>query len=102
VLFSMPGPVIGQTGGDDSDAHFTRARALAAQAKLPEATEEMRRAVRLAPKRADLHDALGTLLVQRNELSAASTEFEKALELNPGLASAHLHLGVLQFEGKAI
>jgi len=61
-----------QVAPDDPDAHGALARALGATSKTSEAVDSLRRAIALAPKRADLHDDLGTLLVQQNQCGRSS------------------------------
>jgi len=63
---------------------------------LDGAIGEFRRAIELEPQRAELHDDLGTVLVQKSDAQGAAAEFSEALRLQPNFASAHFHLGVLR------
>ena len=81
----------------NAEAHRTLARILSQHAG-DEALAEMRRAVELAPQRADLPDELGTLLAQRNQFAEAEGAFKEAIRLQPDLESAHFHLGVVRLQ----
>ena len=67
-----------------------------------EALSEMRRAVELAPARADLRDDLGTILAQRNQFADAEAAFQEALRLQPNLEQAHFHLGVMRLQAQQL
>ncbi len=63
-------------------------------ANAPKAgTTHMRKAIALAPQRADLRYELGTFLAGANNHADAIKEFQEALRLAPDMAPAHLELG---------
>ena len=63
-----------------------RATRFRKQGRLPEAEQEMREAIRLAPRNPLYHSALGGLLAKDEKLSEAKEELEKALALKPAPA----------------
>jgi len=60
-----------------------------------EALQPLTEAVRLLPRSAEAHNALGEAFSDLNSLKAAQGEFEKALQLAPSLPIAHLNLGMV-------
>ena len=63
-----------------------------------EAPTEMRRAVELAPERADFRDELGSILAQHNQFADAEAAFKEALHLQSNLEQAHFHIGVVRLQ----
>ena len=57
---------------------------------------EARAAVALAPKSAEVHDELGSVLAQGGQLPEAEQEFQTALQIDPNYQPAHFHLGVVR------
>ena len=51
-----------------------------------------RRALRLCPEKAELHNGLGELYLSLNRVADAQFEFEEALRLNPRLSQAKQNL----------
>jgi protein O-GlcNAc transferase len=77
------------------------ARSLAQLGETRRAIAEMKQAVALEERNADLHDELGSLYAQVKDWAPAEQEFSGAIRLNDASASAHLHLGlVLEAEQK--
>ncbi|MDF1561783.1 MAG: sulfatase-like hydrolase/transferase [Deltaproteobacteria bacterium] len=62
----------------------SRAAALRALGRLPEAARALREAITLSPPDASLHHNLGQLLVQLRQLEDAEAAFGRAVELDPG------------------
>ncbi len=62
---------------------------------LDRGLEPARRAVALAPRRAEAHDLLGWAYTLQGEYDRALVELQQALALDPTLASAYEHLGRL-------
>ena len=69
-----------------AETHARQSYALSQQGRLPEAEQEMREAIRLAPRNPLYHSALGGLLAKDEKLSEAKEELEKALALKPAPA----------------
>lgn len=67
-------------------------QALTAAGKHADAALVYRAAVRLDPRRAETHLALGVALDEIGELDAACAAFRIALQLQPGFAAAHYAL----------
>ena len=72
------------------------------QGQGDEALAEMKRAVELAPERADVRDDLGNILAQRNQFADAEVAFKEALRLEPNLEPAHFHLGVVRLQAQQL
>ena len=66
------------------------------------AVAEFQRAIALEPQRPELHDDLGTVLVQKSDSQDAADEFSEALRLEPKFGKAHFHLGVLQYQQRSL
>lgn len=77
----------------DIDALVDRGAARLELGRLDDALADFRRAVDLAPDRADLHASYGYVLAQLNRRAAARTAFERALVLDASSPYAHYHLG---------
>ncbi|MCX7383633.1 MAG: tetratricopeptide repeat-containing glycosyltransferase family protein [Alphaproteobacteria bacterium] len=75
--------------------HNARGNALFAEGRHADAAAEYRRALALAPERAQLHFNLGNALESAGDPAAALASFRQAIELAPGLVAAHSHLGNL-------
>jgi hypothetical protein len=58
-----------------------------------EAEREYRKAIKLEPKNAKLHNMLGTILKEQKKLKEAEHEYEKAVKLEPARAEWHTDLG---------
>jgi Flp pilus assembly protein TadD len=100
-------------GPTASETYRTLARALDASGDAAAAVVQMRRALQLEPGRAELHDEVGTLLVEASgvagstaadgaSLKEAEKEYLEALRLQSDYEPAHLHLGVLRFQQKSL
>ncbi len=66
------------------------------------ARELSKNAIAIEANRPELHDDLGSVLVQLSKREEAAAEFSEALKLQPQFAQAHLHLGVLRLQQKDI
>ncbi len=73
--------------------HWDLAFLLQRAGRVPEALDEYRAAVTLAPDRAELRANFGAALVAAGDLAAAETELRAALRLDPGEPLAHSVLG---------
>lgn len=69
------------------------ALALLLDAKLPQAEEAARAAVKLAPNSPHAHYVLGLILRNQNQQEAALAEFQKVLELDPQDAMTNVQIG---------
>jgi Flp pilus assembly protein TadD len=78
---------------DDARALLARAAVRAALSRLPEAEDDVRRALQAEPASPDAHVALGVLLSRRALWREAIPPLRRAVELDPGRASAWDHLG---------
>jgi cytochrome c-type biogenesis protein CcmH len=81
---------------DDPQGYGYLAMAEAASGDAPEAVRALRRALRLAPGRADLWEMLGQALVDEagGKLTPeAKDAFQKAVQRDPGSATARFYLG---------
>ncbi len=77
-------------------------RSLVLTHQISRAITEMREAVIVDPRNAELHDGLGSLYAQQQEWKDAQREFLTAIDLDPQFAVAHLHLGVaMRAQGQA-
>ena len=80
---------------DDSFAYNQMGNALAAQNKLPEATEALTKAASLDPQNAATANFnIGAILVNHGDTDKAAEYFKKAIEANPNYAEAHYQLGI--------
>ena len=61
--------------------------------KPEEAIRLFRRAVRLEPSLAQVHNALGEILVGEGKFEEAAWHFREALRIRPGFADARANLG---------
>jgi tetratricopeptide (TPR) repeat protein len=61
--------------------------------RLAEAESLLRRAARLAPENASLHNTFGGLYLRQNRLNDAVASYRRALALDPGAALVHRNLG---------
>ena len=88
---------------DAAKAHDLLGMSLAMQNQNEAALDEMRRAVQLAPKDADILNDLGAALVRLGRIPEAIDEFHETLRLNPNNAApAHANLAsALLASGKA-
>ncbi len=73
-------------------AWLWRGKALAAAGRLREAEDSLRRAVRLAPEKAEPHAELGLFLGQALRLDDAISELEQAVRLAPNDLVYRFHL----------
>ena len=71
---------------NDADAHRTLGRIASFRGDLNTANAELKKAVELQPKRADLHDELGSVLAQNFELEEAATAVFRGLAAATGFA----------------
>jgi predicted O-linked N-acetylglucosamine transferase (SPINDLY family) len=83
-----------QAGPQNGELWLILAEPLYRDRKIEDAAECYRQAARLLPQRADVHTALGNLLLQiPDQLGTAANCFRRAVELAPESAEAHFHLG---------
>jgi len=83
-------------------AWLWRGKALAAVGRLPEAEDSLRRAIYLAPERAEPHAELGQFLAQASRFDEAIAELEKAAQVVPSdLALRFLLAGAYRSGGRA-
>ncbi|HEX4773017.1 MAG TPA: tetratricopeptide repeat protein [Bryobacteraceae bacterium] len=86
---------------DDSFAYNQMGNALAAQNKLPEATDALTKAASLDPQNAATANFnIGAILVNHGDTDKAAEYFKKAIAANPNYAEAHYQLGIAMM-GKA-
>jgi tetratricopeptide (TPR) repeat protein len=88
--------------GDDSASSRTKlAEALRLQGKFPEATSELRDAIRREPGSARAHSGLGLALRAQRSFQESTAAYEEAIRLDPDLIDAHNGLAVtLANQGK--
>jgi tetratricopeptide (TPR) repeat protein len=80
---------------DDSFAYNQMGNALAAENKLPEATDALTKAASLDPgNAATANFNIGAILVNHGDTDKATEYFKKAIEANPNYAEAHYQLGI--------
>src|SRR5882672_1412437 len=58
------------------------------------AAAQLERAVKLQPKSADAHVALGIARLRSGDVKAGVESFRRAVELNPSSGEAHYYLGL--------
>lgn len=75
-------------------ADLTQARALIAKQDWNAAIAELKRAVRSAPKNADVHNLLGYSYRNAGQIDKAFSEYEIALGIDPKHRGAHEYVGV--------
>jgi hypothetical protein len=63
------------------------------QDKFAEAETAYRKAIKVEPKNAKLHNMLGTVLKEQKKLKEAENAYEKAVKLEPGRSEWHTDLG---------
>jgi Flp pilus assembly protein TadD len=79
---------------DDALAHVNLGNALLEiPGRIPDATFEYRRAVRIYPNYADAHNNLGAVLLQSGRTTEAIGEYRAAVRLDPNYPDAHSNLG---------
>jgi tetratricopeptide (TPR) repeat protein len=88
--------------GDDSASIRTKlAEALRLQGKFPEATAELREAIRREPTFARAHSGLGLALRAERNFQESTAAYQEAIRLDPDLIDAHNGLAVtLANQGK--
>ncbi|MDX3002829.1 tetratricopeptide repeat protein [Kribbella solani] len=82
----------------DPDALLARARAYADQKRLPEAIAELDRAIRLAPRSAELLTVRADFRHRDGDDTAAYADLDRALELDPDSVDAIRTIGVIRAE----
>src|SRR5206468_13130766 len=75
---------------DAPKAHNLLCMALAKENRNEAALDEVRRAVELAPKDADIRNDLGLALARVGRIPEAIDEFHEAVQLNPKIGRAHV------------
>src|SRR5262249_3011172 len=84
-------------------AHVNCAAALMGLERFAEAEAPLRRAVKLAPDKAEAHRDLGEILAKMGRLDEAVACHRRALTIDRGFDQAHLSLGnSLKTQGKLI
>jgi tetratricopeptide (TPR) repeat protein len=74
--------------------HVARGARLLQARQYGAAEAEYRAAVRLDPRNADLHNALGIASINKGDIKREIAEFREALRLDPTNDNAHVNLGV--------
>jgi tetratricopeptide (TPR) repeat protein len=88
-------------GGTSASVRTKLAEALRLQGKFPEATTELREAIRLEPTYARAHSGLGLALRAQRNLQESTAAYLEAIRLDPDLIDAHNGLAVaLANQGK--
>jgi len=88
--------------GQDAMALCDRGTALRESGRIPEAIEDYRRSIALAPDYPFAHLDLAKALTRAGRPDEARREIEEAVRLQPALAVARFDLGVLLFESGRI
>jgi len=78
---------------EDVDALIGHAGSLLGLGQYAAGEREIRRALRIAPNRADVHLQLGLALYKRATYSPAALAFRRTLELDPDSSNARILLG---------
>lgn len=73
---------------------FESATRLAAQGKLNESTEALRRAIAIYPDYLMAHNDLGAQLLEQGKLDEAVEQFRAAVRIDPNAFNAQLNLGI--------
>lgn len=81
---------------DVSILYKTKAGIFLSIGKMEEAIAELRQAVRLAPRSADMHLRLANALFQAGKLDDAATAYVETLAIDNEVAQAHYNLGVIR------
>ena len=87
--------------GRIANMHAETGQAYLDAGMIPEAIQELERAVSLGPGFADLRTRLGVLYRDTGDRRRAREQFEKAIESNPSYAQSRIMLGVLLLSGGA-
>ncbi len=93
-----------QTAPGSYQAHQLNAEVLEIQDKFPDAIEEYRKVLTLAPHQIGIHYRIGRLLLagerNPNTLDAARKEFEEELQINPADPASEYELGEMAREAR--
>lgn len=81
---------------DASLLYKAKAGILLSSGKMEEAIAELRQAVRLAPRSADMRLRLANALFQAGRLEEAATAYVETLAIDSEVAQAHYNLGVIR------
>jgi tetratricopeptide (TPR) repeat protein len=73
--------------------HFAAGQLAESQARLPEAVEQYKEAIRLDPKYADAMFRLGVVYAETSDFPLATQTWQKYIELTHGAASGYSNLG---------
>lgn len=97
AVVALPDPLMAavNTALRSPQAHWDLGLRAGARGDWPEAVEQFREAVRLAPDLPVVRLNLGLALNRTGEARAALDQFEEAVRLDPGLAGAHFAMGTL-------
>jgi Tfp pilus assembly protein PilF len=79
---------------DNIAAHINLGYVYEKQDRIAEAMNEYRLALKIDPRRADVHNNIAGLLADAGRLDEALPEYQTALQLNPDAMEAHLNLGI--------
>lgn len=90
--------LLGNAPSATSSAKVKEARALLSEGKADEAVAAFREAVKLDPKNAAAHNALGSLLNSSGHYASALPHAEAAVELDPANARYRYNRGVVRAE----
>jgi tetratricopeptide (TPR) repeat protein len=90
-------PLLGEISGllQNAAAYEARGSQALGARQWPEAAENLKKAVELAPNNAFTRLNLGTALYMQGDADAALEQYRKAVSLSPSLARAHFAIGVL-------
>ena len=90
-----------EQGSPCATAHYNLAVLKARQARIPEAVEHFREALRINPRYPEAYYNLGNLLRAQNKNGEALSEYRLALRSDPEYVEAHVNLGnLLRDEGR--
>jgi tetratricopeptide (TPR) repeat protein len=71
---------------------------LDSEGRVDEAISHFQQALQIKPDNADIHNNLGTALLQKRRVDEAIIQYQQALQINPALALTHINLGFGLFQ----
>jgi len=80
--------------GFESERHGQQGHELYDKGRFGEAIQEFRKAIKISPNFADLHNNLGLAYQLNGEYELAIKSFKQAIKLNPRYVEAHLNLAI--------
>ncbi|HTY08848.1 MAG TPA: tetratricopeptide repeat protein [Candidatus Edwardsbacteria bacterium] len=78
----------------ETERHYKLGRELYAKGRHTDAIAEYKKAIKLSPEFADIHNQLGLAYYLNGEFEEAVNSFREAIELNPSYVEAHLNLAI--------